>query len=94
MRLLEPGIGLLLLGASTQAGAGFLPELPFCPFGGPPGWVNRLLHDRDDYNPPPADLGHGYPDYRYRPYLPGPAVHDSGKSCVPGYACYPVYQPR
>ncbi len=49
-------IALLMLTASADAMA-FFPELPFCPFGGPPGWYNRVMHERDVY-----------PQYRYPPY--------------------------
>jgi hypothetical protein len=42
---------LLLLGST---GAQAFPEIPFCPLGGPPGWLNRIFDDDDHrYYPPP-----------------------------------------
>ncbi len=37
-------IGLILSLASMPVFA--FPEMPFCPFGGAPGWANRFLGDR------------------------------------------------
>ncbi|MGD2053803.1 MAG: hypothetical protein PVG45_06815 [Gammaproteobacteria bacterium] len=42
----------LLLGS---AGAMAFPDIPFCPLGGPPGWLDRIFDDDDHhrYHPPP-----------------------------------------
>ena len=51
-------------------------EIPFCPAGGPPGWMNYFDHERDRnkwkrYNKiPPADNKFYYPVYGQPPALP------------------------
>lgn len=39
-----------------------LPEIDFCPLGGPPGWFNRITgqNDRRYYGPPPPMLKPGF----------------------------------
>jgi hypothetical protein len=58
----------LALPVTTSAA---LPEIPFCPFGGAPGWFNRIFDDDRERYPPPwfyrqqwplyAAPGHGTP---------------------------------
>lgn len=64
---------LLLLGS---AGAQAFPEIPFCPLGGPPGWLNRLTDDDDHhryypppYYPPPVAVPYWYQGAPYS-YVP------------------------
>ena len=67
----------LVLGST---GAAALPEFPFCPLGGPTGWLNRMFDDDDDrYYPPP--------------YYPPPVMAPYWNQAYPyGYAPqYPVY---
>jgi len=72
----------MLLPGVVQA----LPEIPFCPLGGPTGWWNRLTDDDDDrYYPPPY-----YPPPQFRPYW-GQAYP---YGYVPPYRSYPVYPVR
>ncbi len=56
-----------------------LPEMPFCPLGGPTGWWNRLTDDDDRYYPPP--------------YYPPPVIVPYWNQAYPyGYVPqYPVY---
>jgi hypothetical protein len=50
LRIIRTLVALaLLLPASSMA----LPEIPFCPFGGAPGWFNRLFDDDPPRYPPP-----------------------------------------
>ena len=59
-------LAMILLAFATAAGATSFPEVPFCPFGGPTGWMNRIT-GYDGYR--------GYGDsYRYPPpvYYPSP----------------------
>jgi len=76
-RILSALLGLAFI-VPGMANAGF-PEIPFCPLGGPPGWVNTLFDsdDRPRYPPPyvryppayaPPAPGYFYPAVRY----PGP----------------------
>jgi hypothetical protein len=80
MRL--PLLLALILGAAT---AQALPEIPFCPLGGPTGWWNRMTDDDDRYYPPPY----------YPPPLPAPywnQVHPY--SYAPQYPLHPGYPRR
>ena len=54
---------LLILSVAAKSSYAF-PEIPFCPLGGPPGWMNRLTHHHRHYIPPyyPASYsGNDYP---------------------------------
>ena len=68
----------LLVGAAT---AQALPELPFCPLGGPTGWWNRVTDDDDRYYPPPY-----YPPPPVAPYWNQPYPYGD----VPRYPLYPI----
>jgi len=61
---------LLLIASTVSQVALALPELPFCPFGGPPGWANRIFNDRDDYYLPPP--------YYVNPYWQPYPVYSTG----------------
>jgi hypothetical protein len=75
-------LALLLVPGAVQA----LPEIPFCPLGGPTGWWNRLTDDDDDrYYPPPF-----YPPPQFRPYWNQAYPY----GYVPQYPSYPVYPVR
>ena len=66
----------VLLTASTGALA--LPEIPFCPLGGPPGWMNRIFDDDDHDYPPPVFYPppHAAPHWGpVMPYYPAPVQH-------------------
>ncbi len=54
-------LSVVLAGGPAVAVA--LPEIPFCPLGGPPGWLNRLTDDDDHHYPPPY-----YPPPPVAPY--------------------------
>jgi hypothetical protein len=66
-RFLPVTLFVLLCVTSVNAQAFFMPELPFCPWGGPPGWFNRVTqNDAYRYSPPA---------YGYAPYaMPGQFV--------------------
>ena len=57
-----------------------LPEFPFCPFGGPTGWYNRLFDDRDYYPIAPA-------------YYPQPVVFPYWGQQPVMVNPYPLYTP-
>jgi len=40
---------ITLLSLSFTSPSFAFPELPFCPAGGPPGWLNRFTHNHDHY---------------------------------------------
>jgi hypothetical protein len=67
---MKNAVAVILLGFASAAGATSFPEVPFCPFGGPSGWMNRMT-DHDGY-----DRGYRYPPSGYYPspyYQPGQA---------------------
>lgn len=66
--------------AIGSAGAVALPEIPFCPLGGPTGWWNRLTDDDHRYYPPPY-----YPPPVIVPYWNQPYPY----GYVPQYPVYP-----
>lgn len=43
----------VLLASTISFSVNAFPELPFCPMGGPPGWMHRFL-DRHDHDRPPV----------------------------------------
>lgn len=61
-------LSIPLLLATFEAQAFSLPEIPFCPLGGPPGWFNRMVNDTT-YGYPPPRYWYG-PDPRLYPYGP------------------------
>lgn len=74
-----------------------LPEIPFCPFGGLPGWINRFVGDQQRTAPPPwfrpppplPSYGYAYPGAPLRgPWTP---VCQQTGACAP-YP-YPGGQP-
>jgi len=71
---------LLIFSSLTGTSQAF-PELPFCPAGGPPGWLNHFIHKRDQNN-----LRHyaqtNLPAYGQSGYYPPPY----------GYGYAPVYR--
>ena len=68
----------LLLGPAAAAA---FPDIPFCPLGGPPGWIDRLTDDDDHRYPPP--------------YYPPPPLLPYGAAGYPGVYVppYPIYPP-
>ena len=40
-------LSIIFIITSLSANSYAFPELPFCPAGGPPGWMNHLNHKRD-----------------------------------------------
>ncbi len=77
---------LLVLAMLVPSVVQALPEIPFCPLGGPTGWWNRLTDDDDDrYYPPPF-----YPPPMYTPYWNQAYPY----GYVPLYPVYPGYPTR
>lgn len=62
---------LILLVSTLSFNANAFPELPFCPMGGPPGWMNRFLNHHDYDRPPVFYQPQGYYP-QSRAYLPQP----------------------
>jgi len=67
---------IVLLGLSLSPASHAFPELPFCPAGGPPGWMNYFNDKRDQNNWRRYSQYYATPAYRqpayYRPaYRPG-----------------------
>jgi hypothetical protein len=70
----------LLCLSFSQASLALLPELPFCPAGGPPGWYNRFIQQHDNnrwrnnyaYSSPQYYQPAYYQARPYYPAYPGP----------------------
>jgi len=65
---------IIAISLSFPASSFAFPEIPFCPLGGPPGWMNRFMHTHDrDYrrhNAYLASPAFAPPVYYRPPYLP------------------------
>lgn len=79
---------LALLGFNN-ANADF-PEMPFCPLGGPSGWLNRITNNHDyrpDYYMPPYQYNSGTPPNRF---LTNPYSYNNNQTT--NYQWRPYYQ--
>lgn len=76
MKITLNSVIILLLSTFSTSGYAF-PELPFCPAGGPTGWLNHFNYKRDQ------NIWRRHSQYR-------PAVYN--KRRYPGYY-YPAYNP-
>lgn len=80
--IIRSGLLVLCLSAyASSAGATGFPEFSFCPFGGPPGWMNRMT-GYEGYgpyygHPPPAY----YPSPQFQPYWRN--ANPPARSCDP-----------
>jgi hypothetical protein len=75
-----------LLAYASVTGATSFPEVPFCPFGGPTGWMNRITgyDDYGGYNryPPPVYYPSPYYQPGWRPVMqPDPRCDPSRQTC-------------
>ena len=97
MKILNKLFVILIISASSTNSYAF-PELPFCPAGGPPGWLNHFNFNRDQniwrrysrYNSPAYNTGR-YPGY-YGPAY-SPAYRPNSYPVIP-YTNAPQHQPR
>ena len=87
---MRSAVVILLLAHASVAGATSFPEVPFCPFGGPTGWMNRITgydgYDRYDRYPPPGYYP-SYPSPYYQPewrYVTQPGIQcdPDRQSCI------------
>jgi hypothetical protein len=89
---MRSAVVILLLMYASVAGATSFPEFPFCPLGGPTGWMNRITgyddydgydrYNRYDRYPPPGYYPSPYyqPDWRYSTQ-PGTQCDPSRHTC-------------
>jgi hypothetical protein len=77
---------LVILVISSLASASYaFPELPFCPAGGPPGWMNHFNH-KHEQNIWRHYYRNNAPAYYYPAYAPGSTLWPP--------AGRPAYKPR
>ena len=69
-------LSIISIAAALSANSHAFPELPFCPAGGPPGWMNHFNYKRDQniwrhYRPVTYYQPYYNPGFRPFYYKPG-----------------------
>ncbi|HHJ35091.1 MAG TPA: hypothetical protein ENJ87_04935 [Gammaproteobacteria bacterium] len=87
MKISTKLLALLVVSSLPRYSHAF-PELPFCPEGGPPGWMNHFRHDRNHYirqhYPRYATPVYNQPTYYRRGYAPTYSPDHRGRHTYPG----------